>query len=94
MGLDVGTVRFDYSHSPKGACVKFAWHLAESYDDADWGLAEGENVIAEYTLESLVGFAKSYGTSAGLSDSDKAEIDGWIRGLPWRDGFVALHFGW
>ncbi len=94
MGLDVGTVRFDYSNSPKGACVKFAWHLAHNYDDADWGLAEGENIIAEYTLESLLSFANSYAASAGLSETDKAEVDGWIRQLPWRDGHVALHFSW
>ena len=94
MGLDVGTVRFDYSHPPKGASLKFAWHLAQNYDDADWGLAQAENVMAEYSLESLLRFADSYAASKGLRGSDKAEIDGWIRQLPWRNGHIALHFSW
>ena len=94
MGLDVGTVRFDYSHTPNGICRKFARYLAENYDEAHWGLAEGENVIAEYTLESLLSFAESYSTSAGLSGTDKAAINTWIHHLPYRDGHIALHFGW
>ena len=94
MGLDVGTVRFDYSNPPKGASLKFAWHLLRNHEDADWGFGQGENAMAEYSRESLWEFAESYAESAGLSDSDKAEIDGWIRGLPWRDGHVTLHFGW
>ena len=94
MGLDVGTVRFDYSHSPTGIRRKFAWYLAENYDDAHWGLAEGENIIAEYTLDSLLSFAESYATSANLSDSDKAKIDAWIHQLPYRNGHIALHFSW
>ena len=94
MGLDVGTVRFDYSHSPNGASRKFAWHLAENYHEADWGLAEGENVMAEYSCESLLSFADNYAASEGLGDDAKAEIDGWIRRLPWRDGHIALHFSW
>lgn len=94
MGLDVGTVKFDYSNSPTGTSRKFAWYLAENYDDAHWGLAEGENIIAEYTLESLLNFAKSYAESASMNDTDKAEIDTWIRQLPYRDGHIALHFSW
>ena len=94
MGLDVGTVRFDYSRPPKGANVKFAWHLAQNHDDAGWGFAQGENVMAEYTLESLLGFADSYVASQGLTGTDKAEIDSWIRQLPWRNGHIALHFSW
>ena len=78
MGLDVGTVRevrlLEQIHRT-GVCRKFAWYLAENYDEAHWGLAEGENVIAEYTLESLLSFANSYAESASLSDTDKAEID-------------------
>ena len=94
MGLDVGTVKFDYSNSPTGTCRKFAWYLAENYDEAHWGLAEAENIIAEYTLDSLLSFANSYATSASLSDTDKAEIDTWIRQLPYRNGHIALRFSW
>ncbi len=72
MGLDVGTVKFDYSNSPTGISRKFAWYLAETYDEAHWGLAEGENIIAEYTLDSLLSFANSYAASAALTDTDKA----------------------
>ena len=94
MGLDVGTVQFDYSHPPKGASVKFAWHLAQNHDDAGWGFAQGENIMSEYTLESLLGFADSYATAAELSDADRSEIAGWINELPWRNGHIALHFSW
>ncbi len=94
MGLDVGTVRFDYSNSPTGTCRKFAWYLAENYWEAHWGLAEAENIIAEYTHESLSKFAEDYAASESLSDNAKAEIDAWIHQLPWRDGHIALHFSW
>ena len=94
MGLDVGAVRFDYSHTPKAASRKFAWYLARNYYEADWGLAEGENMIAEYTLESLLGFAETYAVAEGLADEARTEIEAWIRRLPWRDGHVALHFSW
>ena len=60
MGLDVGAVRFDYSCTPKGASLIFAWHLAASLDEADWGFGEGENVMAEYTHESLTTLAEDY----------------------------------
>ena len=94
MGLDVGTVRFDYSNSPTGTCRKFAWYLAENYHDAHWGLAEAENIIAEYTLESLLDFAGRYETEETLSHADRAEIDAWIHQLPWRNNHITLHFTW
>ena len=94
MGLDVGTVKFDYSNSPTGTCSKFAWYLAENYDEAHWGLAEAENIIAEYTLESLQSFANNYAEAEALTDAAKAEIDTWIRQLPYRNGHIALHFSW
>ena len=94
MGLDVGVVTFNYLERLTGPTYKFACHLAEHYWEADWGLAQGENVIAEYTLESLLGFAERYAKAAGLSVTDEAEIYGWIRRLPWRDGHIALHFSW
>ena len=94
MGLDVGTVRFEYSNSPTGIRRKFAWYLAENYYDAHWGLAEAENIIAEYTLDALLSFANAYATSENIDAADQAAIDAWIRQLPWRDGHITLHFSW
>ena len=35
-------------------------------------LQRAKNIIAEYTLDSLLSFANSYAASAALTDTDKA----------------------
>ena len=92
MGLDVGTVRFDYSHPPKGACVKFAWYLAHNYDDADWGLAEGGNTLSQHLPETLERLAEEFAESEGMRREEREAVMGWVKALPYDNGAVTLHF--
>ena len=92
MGLDVGTVRFDYTHAPFGECVKFAWHLAHNYWETGREFGEGGNMLAQYLPETLERLAEEFAESEGLDAAAREEVMAWVKALPWDNGVVTLHF--
>ncbi len=94
MGLDVGTVRINYLPRPSGATYRFAWHLAKERDDDAWQVFTGENVFTEFEFDHLIVRAADYIASEGLDSVAAHQVMRWVRGLPWRDGYIMLHLGW
>ena len=95
MSLSVGLVRIDYSKSPRsGAAYDYAKKLAFYDDGGCWRLSSEGNVIAEFRYDVLARHAMDYIESSNLPSNEAHELMRWVRGLPWSQGHVMLHFGY
>ena len=91
MGLDVGTVRFDYLKTPKGTILDFLEFLADNSDEADWHLGAYHNVIVEYESANLLAQVAAFANEKAVSPGAKAKVLAWVSQLPWKDGVITLH---
>ena len=91
MGLDVGTVRFDYLKTPKEPVPDFLEYLADNCEEADWHLGAYHNVIVEYESVNMLEQVDAYMEEAAVSPVDKAKVLARLRQLPWKDGTITLH---
>ena len=94
MGLDVGVVRIDYGHAPRGPAYGFAWYLVHNNHEADWGFSRCENVLSEYTRGNMLARVDDYVEKENLRPNDKTLILNWVYGLAWNEDTVMLHLGW
>ena len=96
MALDVGVVTIDYSAArPSGAAGRYAHALTE-YEDPEedyWKVEAAWNTFLELERNAMVSHARGYVEENRLSETEAAEVMGWVNSLPWKDERVMLHLG-
>ena len=97
MGIDVGIARIQYGHAPpRGVVYEFTRFLIHHNHDADWRLASEENVLVEYSQDSMRRMVERYAEAQGLGEDERSMVLRWAFGLPWNNDTetVMLHMSW
>ena len=94
MGLAIGAAKIDYLEEPRGATRRFVIHLVENICDSDWSFGDNGNLMAQYTLDTMLNEAENYAATAPLGLADTEAVLEWVRRLPWQDYTVMLYMSW
>jgi hypothetical protein len=94
MGIDVGVVRISYLQRPGQPTYNFLWWLATHAGYDGWGGGWDENAFIEIERRQLLSNARAYAQQGGISPYDLQQLLSWVRGLPWDDNTIMLHFNW
>jgi hypothetical protein len=94
MGIDVGVVKISYLDRPGEPTYGFLWWLAARGGWDGWGGGWDENAFVEIESKQLLSKARAYAREQSMEHEELEQLLAWVRGLPWDDSAIMLHFNW